>query len=213
MNEKELLNIWKLYDQKLDELLTINKQMASDISKQKLNRTIGSLQLPKKFLLILGTPYTFLLYFITFIGYNANAFFVMLGFGIISLIMTGVIVSYGYHLYLISQIKRTQNILEVQTKLARLKLSSFNVARLAIIQLPFWSICWMSLDALQHSPLVYGGVNLILFLGLSYVTYWLYKELNRQDSKVSQIFLSGMEWEPILKASSILEQMKEYRML
>ena len=62
-------------------------------------------------------------------------------------------------------------------------------------------------------PYLYGGINLIVFLAMSYFTYWLYQNLtirNVEDSKVSQFLFSGPEWEPILKASSILEQLDGY---
>lgn len=213
MNENELLNIWKSYDQKLEQVLSLNKEILTNINKDKLNRTIGPLRGIKKIMLLIGIPYTLLLFFISFIGYKVGALFVMFGFGSIATIMTGIIISYIHHIYLIQQIMHSEEIMDVQHKLSKLKISSFNVARLAVIQFPFWSICWMSIKALIDSPIVYGGINLIIFLLLSYVSYWLYKRLDIQneDSKVSKLFFSGSEWEPLQKASGILEQIKEYQ--
>lgn len=212
MNEKEMVTLWKSYDQKLERILSLNNEMIIHMTKAKLNDTINTMRRPKQIMLFIGIPYTLLLYFLSFIGYQAGGFFVSIGFGMIGLIMTGVIIGYIYHLHLINQIKRSQDIIAVQTKIAQLKISSFNIARLVVLQLPFWSICWMSLDALKASPLIYGGINAIVFIGLSYIAFWLYKEMSiTGDSKVSRIFFSGMEWDPILKASKILDQIKEYQ--
>jgi len=211
MENNELKAIWNAYDQKLDKVLSFNRELVYAMTKNKLNTTIGVMRAPKAGALLFGIPYTILLYFITFIGYQAGAFFVTMGFGIIALIMAGVIVGYCYQLHLISEISRAENIVIVQRKIADLKISSFNLARLAIIQLPFWSVCWVSMEALQDSPLLYGGANLIVFLGLSYLSYWLYTSLSMSsmDTKLSKLFFSGVEWQPILKASEILTQLEE----
>jgi len=212
MQDDELLSIWKSYDQKMEEVLSINRTLIYELTKGKLNTTINKLRRPKRVLLCMGIPYTLLLYLITLVAYQADAFFVTRGFGAIALIMTTIVILYLYHLYLIDQISNSDDILYVQEKLSSLKLSSFNCARLAVFQLPFWSMCWVSVDALKNSPILYGGVNLAVFLGLTYLSYWLYKRLSIQhaDSKVSRFFLSGIEWEPIIQSSNILEQLKEY---
>ncbi len=212
MKDNELQNIWKSYDQKLDQVLSLNKQLTYDLTKEKLNKTINQLRRPKRAMLFFGIPYTLLLFSITLIALKAGSSFVSLGFGAISIIMTIVVILYFYHLNLINEINNNDNIIEVQEKISRLKISSFNCTKLALIQLPFWTICWVSYDALINSPWLYGGVNLAVFLGLTYLAYWLYKNLDIQnsDSKISRFFLSGSEWEPILRSSEILKQLKEY---
>ncbi len=213
MKDVEIMNIWKSSDHKLDEILSLNKEIVYDLTKEKARNIIDTLRKPKKTMLSIGIPYCVILYIITFIGFKAGAIFVTLGFGIIALIMTAMIIGYFYHLHLINSINRLQEVVEVQKKIAELKISSFNITRLALVQLPFWSICWMSLNVLQKSPVLYGGVNLIVFLALTYFSYWLYKQLNLQNSnsRIGRLFLSGAEWEPIIKASEILEQLKDYR--
>ncbi|MEN0046750.1 MAG: hypothetical protein AAF806_06825 [Bacteroidota bacterium] len=212
MQEKELLELWQSYDQKLERVLSLNQEMVYEMTKNKLNATLSTLRLPKRIMLLIGIPYTLLLYFITFIAYQAAAVFVTFGFGAIALIMSTIVISYCYHLVLIHQISHSKEIIEVQKKLAELKLSSFHTARWAMLQLPFWSICWMSWNTLKDSPLIYGGINLSIFLGLAYLAYWLYRQLDmeHQNSWVSRLLLSGREWEPIIKSSEILEQLKSY---
>ena len=102
--------------------------------------------------------------------------------------------------------------LSTQQQLSKLRISSFNSLSFAVFQLPFWSMCWISIEALKESPLVYGGINLLVFLILGYISYWLFQKLsyNQKESKVRDFFLSGNEWEPILRSTEILEQIKEY---
>ncbi|NNK89712.1 MAG: hypothetical protein HKO89_03825 [Saprospiraceae bacterium] len=212
MNDQKLFALWESQNQKLEETLKLNKKLVREITKGQLRDTIGSLRSPKLFALLIAIPYTLLLCFFVFIGKQAGAPFVVIGFGLIALIMTALIIGYLYHIYLINQIQGTDEISKVQKQIAELKVSSFNLTRLAVLQLPLWSICWISLDVLKSSPLLYGGVNLLIFLLLSYIAYWLYQRLNVQNSnsKVYKFFYSGNEWDPIIKSSHILEQIKEY---
>ncbi len=213
MDNIELEKIWKSYDQKIENLLTINKEMAIDLTRQKLNKQISRLYLPKWIGIGIGIPYTILMIFITIIASIAKAYFVAIGFGLISLIMVVLLIHYFYQLHLISEVQNSEDVLSTQQQLSRLKISSFNSVNLAVFQLPFWSICWISLDALKASPLLYGGINLLVFLGLAYIAYWLYSQMSykNENSKIRDFFLSGREWEPILKSSEILKQIKEYR--
>ncbi|MBT8232772.1 MAG: hypothetical protein HKO66_09930, partial [Saprospiraceae bacterium] len=100
MEDKDLQNMWKSQDQKLDNILTLNKALMRDMLNEKLRRNVTSLRLPKRLLLLIGIPYTILLCFITWVAYQAGGFFVMVGFGMISIIMIATIIGYCYQLYL-----------------------------------------------------------------------------------------------------------------
>ncbi len=212
MENIELQNIWKSYDRKLESMLAINKDIAVNLSRQKLNKQIGRLYRPKWTAIIIGVPYTLLLIAATTIAFIAKAYFVAIGFGAISLIMMTLLVHYLYQLYLINRIRNDEEVLSTQNQLSKLRISSFKSLNLAVFQLPFWSICWVSINALKESPFLYGGINLLIFLILSYLAYWLYQKLSYKNkkSKIRDFFLSGSEWEPILKSAEILEQIKDY---
>ena len=212
MENAEFQNLWKSYDQKLQNLLAINRDIAINLSRQKFNKQMSRLCRPKWTAILLGVPYTLLLIVITTIASFANAYFVAVGFGAISLIMMTLLFSYFYQLYLISKIRNNEEVLSTQQQLSKLRISSFNSLNLAVFQLPFWSICWISTKALKESPFVYGGINLLIFLALTYVSYWVFQKLSpkNKESKIRDFLLSGSEWEPIQKSAEILEQIKEY---
>ncbi len=213
MQDNELINLWKSYDQKMEETLSLNKRILYELTKGKLDKTLLTMRRPKITMVLIGIVYTLLLYLLTFIAYMAGGVFVMLGFGAIALLMTALIIFYCYQLHLIHQISNSDEIIFVQERLSRLRLSSFNCVRLAVLQLPFWSVCWISLDALKHSPFLYGSVNVLVFVGLTYLAYWLYSNISLQQphSKISRFFLSGSGWEPIIKSRNLLEQLKAYK--
>ena len=212
MDNIELQNIWKSYDQKIQSMLTINKEIALNLSRQKLDKQIRKLNRPKWTVVLIGVPYTILLIGITVIATISNAYFVAIGFGAISLIMAIVLGNYFYQLHLISEIRNSDDVLFTQKQLSKLRISSFNCLNFAVFQLPFWSVCWISIEALKASPYIYGGINLIIFLILTFISFWLFKKLSykQKESKIRDFFLSGSEWEPIAKSAEILEQIKEY---
>ncbi|MDB4293340.1 hypothetical protein N9954_08030 [Maribacter sp.] len=212
MDSIELQNIWKSYDQKMEHMLAINKEVAIHLTRQKFNTQMSRFYLPKWIAVLIGLPYTLLLIAVTTIACLAKAYFVALGFGAIALIMIALLLTYFHQLYLIRQVKNNENILSTQQQLSKLRISSFRSLNLAVFQLPFWSICWVSVAAVEESPFLYGGINLLLFLLLTAAAYWLYQKLSykNKDSKIRDFFLSGSEWEPIVKSAEILEQIKEY---
>ena len=212
MENIELQNIWKSYDQKMERVLNLNQEIAINLSRQKLNRQLRKLYFPKWSAVLIGVPYTLLLIAVTTIAVVSKAYIVAMGFGMIALIMTSLLIKYGHQLYLINQIRNDDEVLSTQKQLSKLKISSFNSIRLAIFQLPFWSVCWVSLDALKENPMIYGGVNLFIFVFLSYLAYWLFQQVNytNKPSWIRDLFLSGKEWEPILRSSEILKQIQEY---
>lgn len=213
MENIELQNIWKSYDQKLESMLAIHKDIAVNISRQKLNKQISRLYRPKFTAIVIGVPYTLLLIAVTIVAYTAKAYVATVGFGAISMLMILLLWHYLYQLYLIGRVRNDDEVLSTQQQLSKLRISVYRSLNLAVFQLPFWSICWVSISALKESPIIYGGLNLLIFIILSYLSYWLYQKLNskNQISKVRNFFLSGSDWEPIVRSAEILEQIKEYQ--
>ncbi|MEM9545201.1 MAG: hypothetical protein AAGA77_04475 [Bacteroidota bacterium] len=212
MESIELQNIWKTNNQKMEQILSLNKDIAITLSKQKLDKQISRLYRPKWTAVWIGVPYTMVLIAIAVFASTTKAYLVAAGFGAIALIMFIVLGNYFYQLYLIGEIKNSDEVLSTQQQLSKLRISSFNSLNFSIFQLPFWSICWISIDALKESPCLYGGINFLVFLVLAFISYWLFQQLSpdHKDSKVRAFFLSGTEWEPILKSERILQQIKEY---
>ncbi len=212
MDPIEFERIWKSYDQKMEDMLAINTELAIDLTRQKLRRQMNRLVVPKWTAIGIGVPYALLLIAITTIAAKAKAYFVAIGFGAIALVTIALLLGYCYQLYLIDRVKNDEDVLSTQKQLSNLRLSSFNCIKLGVLQLPFWSVCWVSLDAIKDNPFVYGGIHGLIFLLLAYMAYWLYHKVSVKNkvSKVRDFFLSGNEWEPILKAAALLEQLKEY---
>ena len=126
MENIELQNIWKSYDQKIQNMITVNKDMAIYLSKQKLDKQIGRLYRPKWTAIVIGIPYTILLIGITIIASISKAYFVAIGFGAIAFIMSFILGNYFYQLHLINEIQNSDEVLSNQENLSKLRISSLN---------------------------------------------------------------------------------------
>lgn len=212
MDSNNLQAIWKSYDDKMEKLLTVNKAIAVELTRQKMNKQISRLNRPKWLGINIGIPYTILIWTVAMTATLAQAYLVAIGFGAIGLIMTILLGHYFYQLHLIDQVSNSEDVLSTQKQLSKLRLSSIRSLNLSVIQLPFWSLCWVSIDAVVESPLLYGGVNLVVFLLLACLAWWLYQQLSdtSKPSRVGDYLLSGWEWEPIVKSAALLEQIEEY---
>ena len=213
MKDIELAEIWKSYDQKLNRTISLNNRLVEEITMLKVINLLKKLKAPKRRAILIGVPYILFLFFLTFIGYKASAPFVMIGFGIIAVVMTIVMAFYIYQVHLINKIDNNQSIIEAQKRISNLKISSFNTLRINILQIPFWIICWISLDTLKNSPFLYGGINLILFIGFSYLSYLLYKkiDISNMNLKVNKFFFSGPEWKPLIETSKLLKELNQFQ--
>jgi len=212
MKDIELTEIWKSYDQKLNKTFSLNNQLVEEITMLKVINLLKKLKAPKRRAILIGVPYILFLFFLAFIGYKANAPFVMIGFGSIAVFMIIVMAFYIYQIHLINKIDNNQSIIETQKRISNLKVSSFNTLRITILQIPFWIICWISFDTLKNSPFLYGGINLILFIGFSYFIYLIYKKINisNLNSKVNKFLFSGYEWKTLIESSKLLKELNQY---
>ncbi len=213
MEQQEWNKLWASQNKNLQSGLKLNKDMAIAITLQKIDAQMQKTQRPMWTAVLLGIPYTLLLIAITTIGIWARAPFVAIGFGCIAILTILTLTKYFYHLHLIAQVKRADAVLPTQKLLSRLKISSYQSLHLAIFQLPFWSVCWMSLDAVKEDPALYGGVHLIIFVLLAAIAFWMYHKVKHapRESKLRQALSSGPEWDPIFRSEELLAQIAEYQ--
>jgi|GEM_PF-2176651 len=213
MNDNEILTLWKTYDQQLKKVLAVNQQMAEEVTQLKVKKLLSGTARVKKFTILVGCLFLALCWMAVIAGLKAGAVFFTVGFGAIALINASLVIAYFYHLYLIQKIDTSDSIVSVQENLSRLKISGFKITRLSLVQIPCWFVCWISYDAFLGSFWSYGVISIFFVLGSGYGTYWLFKNLHidHLDSKISRLFFSGLDWDPIVQSVRILEQVKAYK--
>ncbi|MGN6531286.1 MAG: hypothetical protein ACTHK0_06005, partial [Ginsengibacter sp.] len=69
---------------------------------------------------------------------------------IFTLVAIGV---YLHHIYLISKINNSENVLKTQETISRLQLSTLQITRILFLQAPFYCTFWWNMEMIKGSPL------------------------------------------------------------
>lgn len=213
MEDSEILNLWRSYDKKLDENLSLNRKNAEDITKIKVRSTLATMKPLKIFTILVGILWVG---FVDIIIINlfpiANPFF-LVSAGVQVLLTKLAIGIYLYQLVLIHQVDINDPILATQEKIARLKSSTLWVARLLFLQLPVWTTFYLNESMLQSGNVVLYTLQVLVTISFALVAVWLFRNIKyeNKDKKWFGLIFNGKEWSPVMKSMELLDQIREYR--
>lgn len=212
MENTDIINLWKVYDKKLENSLTLNKTMAQDITNIKIQSLLTSMKPLKIFTLIVGVLWVILVdSLIINLFYVANPIFLISA--AIQVILTKIAIGiYVYHLVLIKKIDINEPILATQSHLSQLKSSTLLVARILFLQLPVWTTFYWNESMLQNGNLVlyvFQAIVTLTFIGLA---IWLFVNIKyeNKDKKWFKLIFNGKEWNPILKAIELQKEIDRF---
>lgn len=114
---------------------------------------------------------------------------------------------------LIQKASCADTIVDMQQKIAKIKTSSIQVLRIVILQLPFWTTWYLSVEMLKEPELLYWVVNLTVSGTFVFFSIWLFHNLslNNMHKKWMKWLFSDTEWNAVIKAENVLKQIEEYK--
>ena len=212
MKDIELQQIWKSYDERLQEQLIFNRKNALDITKMKVKSALSAMRPIKVFTLLLGILWVLFLDVLLVNLYPAGNLFFLISFGFISFVYKIAVGIYAYQLILISVVNINSPVISTQKKIAGMVNSTLWVTRILMLQLPFWITGFMGLAWAANGNILYWsfqGALTVLFAGLA---IWLFINIRYENRAKGWFkFLFGnYEWAPIMKAQEMLNQIKGY---
>lgn len=213
METKEIINLWKSFDKKLEENLMLNKINAEEITKIKVNSFLGSMKPIKLFTVVAGLIWVGLLDAIILNVFKVASPFFLFSAILLVLVNKLAIGIYLYQLILLYQVDISDTILSTQEKIARLKSSTLWIARLLFLQLPVWTTFYWSKSMFEHGKPVLLFIQVVITLFFTMLALWLFFNIRYQnkDKKWFKLIFSGKEWTPAIKSMELLEQIKEYK--
>lgn len=213
MEDKELINLWKTYDKKLEENLTLNKKNAEDITKIKIQSSLASMKPLKIFTIIAGVLWVAFVDVLILGAYKAGGTFFLIS-AIIQVILTKLAIGiYLYQLILIDKVDINDSILVTQERIARLQSSTIWVTRLLFLQLPVWTTFYWTETMWANANIWTYLIQITITLIFAYAAIWLFVNIkydNRNKTWFQWIF-NGKEWTPVMKSMAMLEQIKGYK--
>jgi len=213
MEDTEIINLWKSYDKKLEENLSLNRQNAEEITKMKVRSFLASMSPLKIFTILVGAVWIgFVDVLIINLFFVANPIF-LISAGVQVLLTKLSVGIYFYQLILIHQIDISEPILATQEKLARLKTSTLWVARILFLQLPVWTTFYWNKNMLENGSIVLYTIQIAVTLSFTFLAVWLFRNIKyeNRDEKWFRIIFNGNEWDAVIKSMELLSQIDEYR--
>jgi hypothetical protein len=219
MENNELLQMWKVYDEKLSKSLTINQKLSVELAGLKVRSVLSSMKPTKWFTLLLGIAWVFA--GTTIVGnLFLHAFQFVSPFFLISaslqLMLTAVaIVVYIYQLILIGEVDLSRPIIDTQQHLAKLQTSTLWAARILFLQLPLWTTFFWSHKFFEGGNWVVLLFSVMITFAATALAVWLFYNIDVKNSekKWFRMIFSGKEWNPIVKAMAILDEIEEFTLL
>jgi len=216
MENTEMINLWKSYDKKLEDSLSINRKLSLEITKMKSYALLQSMKPIKIFTLFAGLVWVGLGGYIVvnlFRYAYADVSHFFLYSAAIQLVITAIaLIIYIYQLVLIQQVDLSEPVLITQSRLSSLRSSTLWAARILFLQLPLWTTFYLSENLLQNGNTALLIINVILTLAFAFAGLWLFVNIkyeNREKKWFKMIF-QGKEWNPVIKSMELLRDIEEY---
>ena len=212
MEDIEILNLWKSYDKKLDEVLTLNRQYAADITRMKVQSFLAAMKPFKIFTVLAGILWVgFLDVLIVQLFHVASPFFLVSAI-LLTLLNKLAIGMYLYQLILIHQVNISDPVVATQEKIARLKMSTLWVTRVLFLQLPLWTTFYLTTNTIRYGNPALLAIQAVITLAFTAAAIWLFRNIRyeHRDKKWFRLIFGGKEWDPVLKSGDLLEQIAGY---
>ncbi len=213
MEESQIIQLWKSYDARLEQSLSLNTRNFNEIRKMKASSALRPLKGIRWLGIVVGLIWSIFVGTLTWYAWSVSAYFFVVS-AIIHLIVTGIaVVFYIRHLMLIDQFDNSQTIVEAQEKLVMLRDSNLRVMGILFLQLPVFSTFYINVDWIIKSPLSFWAIQVPFVLIQLVLGIWLFRNLNSKnvDKKWFAWFVHKGEFASIKKAMSLLNEIEEDR--
>jgi hypothetical protein len=212
MENIDVINQWKSFDKKLDDISTINRNAALDITNLKI-ASIVSAMAPMKILgIIKGVIWAFLLFaLVIFFKEKANLYF-LVSLGIIAVINLIAVSLYVRHIILINQIDLSGPVIKTQENLSEMKSVNLLNIRILFLQLPFWTIFYWKNNFLESSDSFLWWLQIAFTLSFTFTALWFFFQINikNKDKKWFKFMFNDKEWNGVIKAMELNTEIKEF---
>ena len=212
MENIEIINLWKQYDEKLEKSLSLNQKIITELQQQQAKNALKSSFRVKLWTVILGLLYVAtLVYFISF-SFSFASIYLKVSIGLHALVCFIAILIYINQLVQIKQIDNAENVVQMQQKLAKLKVSTVNVVAILFLQLPVFSTFNITEKLIYETPLNFWFIQVPIVLLFAAAGIWLYKiiDIKNMDKKWFKMMFYGSDWSSIIKSGKFLKEIETF---
>lgn len=211
MEELDIKQMWRTYDQKLERSLQLNYKIIREMQTRKAEARIGSFKMNQVLGVIAGMIWLLLLAFL--ILHHLDNIYFTVSAGFILLFNVFAVAVYIRHLVLLSQVNISESITGAQQKLATIQASLNNVGRILVLQAPFYCTFWYNDQLIAHAGMQFWVINFVvvaIFVAGSVCIFraLTYKNINK---KWVRAIVEGFGEKSLIKAVEFLNEIEEYK--
>jgi len=217
MDEATLKQLWQNSNEKLEQLLFITQQNTEAVTRLQAQNAINALEGTKTTLVQIGVAWVLgvggLLYYLSVNAADKVSSFFFVSAGLQVLLTAIAICVYIYQLILIKEVDTSETILVTQEKLLSLRASTLWITKVLFLQLPLWTTFHLSEKLFVAENAAWIIFNAFITVLFTAVAVWLFVHIKYENrhKKWFQFIFNGKEWQPLLQAMELLEQVKEYK--
>lgn len=212
MDNLEIINLWRQYDERLEKTLSFNQKLITELQQQKAKNALRPARNYKIFAALVGIIYaTLIAYFLYHLSPIASIF-INISVGIhlvVTLIAVGM---YIRQLVLISEIDRSENVIQMQQKMAKLQSSTIKVIGICFLQFPVFATWSINFELINERPLAFCFIQMPFVVVFTYIGIWFFKNINikNMDKRWFRMMFYGVEWSSILKSGKFLKEIENF---
>lgn len=215
MNDTDLKYLWQTGNDQIELSQTSDKTSLDSLTKRNVNHFLSSMKPIKIFTLLLGILWVFgigyVLIKLTLNAYEqVSPYFLYSAYFQVMLTAMAIIL-YIFQLITLYSIDFDKPVIILQKKLINLKISTLNITRILMLQLPFWTTFYWNEGMFKNGTLALFIIQGTVTISFTYLAIWLYFNLKfeNMDKWWFKLLLNGKEWEPLMTSIEILNEMED----
>lgn len=213
MEDLDLIALWKEQNRKIEQSIKINKQLLEESLNAKIKTTLSGLKSIRIAGIVFGVLWCVFMTLIVVVSWPQTNWFFKSAFIIHIAVSVTAIGLYIYHLVLLHNFNNNQSVLHAQEQLFKLQLSNLKTLGILWLQLPVFSMWYMSNEWLQNNPSTFWFIQMPIVLVQAIIGIWIYRNLNvkNHDKKWFKWFMSKGEFGRIKKANDFLKEIENLK--
>ncbi|RYF99234.1 MAG: hypothetical protein EOO07_37020 [Chitinophagaceae bacterium] len=193
MDNLEIINLWKQYDERLEKTLSLNHKLIAELQQQKAKNALKPARNYKIIAVIVGVVYAAMIAYFLYYLHSFASIFINVSVAIHLVITLIAIGMYIRQLVLISEIDRSENIIQMQHKMAKLQSSTIKVIGICFLQFPVFATWNINLALITERPLAFWFIQMPIVALFTYIGIWFFKNINLKNIDKRWFRTSG-EW-------------------
>jgi hypothetical protein len=209
----EFIQLWKVYDAKLEHSLKLNLRLLKEVQSQKTRSVLRTLTAGRVIGIALGVLYEIILCVACWYVRSQPVMAISIG---VFIVVTGIAMgAYWWELVLIGRIGYAENVVDTQEKLAAIQSSIIRTLRISWIQLPFWATFFVSNELMRKGGPVFWAVEIPLVLAFTVLAIVLFRNLTPEKMERKRWvrkLVQGTGWKSVTRAIGFIQEIREFKL-